>query len=1532
MKRGISLIAVLMFMLASTTASVVLYKWLGSEGFASGLRLKKSEAYQASESGLEAVKAWLSYKAADVGLVLNEYMGYKKQGYNNPYKLTDVVAGLSGGKQNFKVYLIGADTATKGKPYKLKFMSVGMGRDGSEVKQTAIFNVEGLYNILVPSYTPPPQCPNPEDCRGPTLFDEDIWGNVSTFGRLDSRRALLTQSANLVAGGGQRLNNVKITGNPGEPGYLILDGSFYVIESMDVNGDMYVTGDFDFCNPGGKITGDLYVGGEFHPKDGLTIEGDAYFEGGVNPNRALVNPGGSCNGKQASGKTVSIWGNSTIKKDFFYYISGAGGGLGFSVGNTPSKGGNLVMDGIGEINLSRNCNNGNSLRAGGNVYIKNRLTGNFPNNCSDATNSIPFFGEYPLRTVCVSGMIPDAGEFYKDDVTPQIKMRSTKTNQTLNSSSCSNYKSWGANPLDGSQPIRNGNCGITCKASSVPEEYRKICDHCKSESDPEGCYAKFLADDYDCRNYLTKLGKEEGKKTCEKPPLEFDKTIYDEVKKSDAKDWVHRENKPGNCAVSNGKLKLANSTLYQNWIDLGPELDACWNQEKNSNRIYTDKNNVKWLVVYMKDGPSFNNSTTPISDGNYIIIFESTEDKMSSNLYLPPTGDNVKVMLYLPIGYPKQKIELIGNNSASTKYNYFIFSDGDINEFTVGADGNRTLTGYIFMNNCSILNTGGTDQILRTRGNKAFVDALIDAGILKEKMPSEGSGDGGSGVVVSSASVSSSSDDGGVSSSSATDDLYIIPLSPRLKVELESKYISKKEEPNPNDNQTLKPREFILVMPRILRLPPKNNEYSYLGLTNYYNLLYLNGASSASSKPPPSSCKINNEEINFSDLTRGVYTCTFSDEKISEFFVMIEELNPVGSSGGGGSSDSPPYGSSSNSQSSSSGGNSSSSDGGGGNLPTVECRLKNRSGVPLAANATLTVTQGENINPPTITCSSGNPYSVIFSASSGILPVNSMGLNWQYYSVYYGNTAGVDALGDNVITLSSVYCDNDLVEGPIPCGTLKVIRPTCKIADGSNGGTVNKGQVIPLEVTCGNAITGKTKFTPSSGGDGALLYQDNLVCFNIASSGTTPRIVRLTSVFCDEHEIVISTSNNPVPCGSTGFIAQASASDCPFTSSSSAASTVECSFPYNPHYVYPGQNINAPEIDCSSGEANKFSATFSASSGAPPSNWTNWQYTDIPASYSSSSVNAVNVITVSGVKCDNVTVAGSKTCGTINVCAHNRVQANNCSDYIGTLTAANTNTPANPYTACFKHTNNKCYVCKITSEGNNHTCCRDWVWNSSQVQENINKNLWYQEVACPVSQVVTVTSCVPQSIGTPNSSNCYTVQRPTITCSDGLPGATTFHIDNSSSPMSNWRSSGDSQMFCTAGNNRPITLNSVKCGDTDVTTDLPYPCGSITIPQPSSSSSSSSAGGGGTDFCYGITTYVTKSTQLGTNAVCAKISGNISGWNGSSTDGRECRINGGTAFALTSSWQSAVTATNDGHVYIWCSAGSSAYFQMSWNP
>jgi len=943
MKKGISLIAVLMFMLAATTASVVLYKWLDSENYASAARLKQSEAYQASEAGLDAVYSWLSYKSADVGYVVKNFFPDKKA-FDLTHEHNNVLGSLSD-KQSFKVYLTGVDTVSR--PFKLKFLSVGKGRDSSEVKQTAIYSVDGLYKIGITG----------NRIVSPTDFDEDFWGNMGTVGFLDAMRAVITQSPEIKNAGGQALNEIKI-GNESTVGYLVLDGNFYANNGINVYGDVYSTGDFDFCGKNNKINGNIYIGGIFHPKDKMDITGDAFFNGGINPNASINTNGagtGGCSG-QATGGVVSVGNNSTIKGNFVYWNNPSGGGLGFHVAK------NLVMD-AGVINLTRQKgNSADSLSAYGNVYIKNDLGGVILQDTAETTwnndlgklvptkieinspKTFPFFGNGLSNHVCVPNMM-------------EIMASSYESPYVFPSSHCSDPISCWKNTNDAI---------VRTKASEV------------KAASPSCLQPSWNANTLE---YLkSKLSSDPGVKSCENPPIQFDASVYAAVKaESNIKNWVHRKDVPGNCALT-GKCKgedyicgigncyfpqdfvkdncvkrddacykcknftdACNQQLSATWNDYWPPRDQfeevscggtsnkycskfddtnnkdfcdntvnkymelafpsvpnavaysiskllpeCYDRAKSSKQLY-DINNNEWLVVYVKEDLTATNSAAkentslwgglanpePITRGKYIIVLEISTcvpGNGQCKLYLPPTAEGVEVMLYLPKGYPGL-IELSGTPNKPNDYNYFIFSDGNIHQFNTTST--RRLHGTIFMNNCSVMNSeeSSTNPYFYSESNSEFLRELLEQGFL---CTYEDGGKNCEGV-------------GGRPPTNITDtinDNFFAPISPRLKVALENKNISKEKA-----NGAKKIESSVLVMPRVISFK-KSNFPGYIGLKDYYNFFYLNHtATEKQAVRSPASCKVDGVELNQAKPEKGIYTCEFSNvqsaPKISEFYLRI---------------------------------------------------------------------------------------------------------------------------------------------------------------------------------------------------------------------------------------------------------------------------------------------------------------------------------------------------------------------------------------------------------------------------------------------------------------------------------------------------------------------------------------------------------------------------------------------------------------------------------------------------------------------
>ena len=143
-KAGVSLIAVLLFMLIATIAATATWKWITSEGFSSTSRMLKREAYQSSMAGIENARSWMTFHANDVGALVKQYI----EGGNVPVNLDAQLRPLQRAGQNYHVWLTGVNTENK--TYKLKILSSGEARGGSKHSEVAIFNVDGLYQVSLP--------------------------------------------------------------------------------------------------------------------------------------------------------------------------------------------------------------------------------------------------------------------------------------------------------------------------------------------------------------------------------------------------------------------------------------------------------------------------------------------------------------------------------------------------------------------------------------------------------------------------------------------------------------------------------------------------------------------------------------------------------------------------------------------------------------------------------------------------------------------------------------------------------------------------------------------------------------------------------------------------------------------------------------------------------------------------------------------------------------------------------------------------------------------------------------------------------------------------------------------------------------------------------------------------------------------------------------------------------------------------------------------------------------------------------------
>lgn len=322
LKRGVSLITVLLFMLVATIAATATYKWITSEGKSSASRMLQREAYQSAVAGIENTRAWMTYHANDVGALIKQFKDSQL-----PIKLNDRLTAQLRADQKYDVWLTGVNTEQS--TYKLKILSSGEARNGTRHSEVAIFNVDGLYQVKIPKITH----------HADIDFDYAYFGgSYNGAGNVNVTSAVVNGNWN---GNPQTVTrNFIVTGN------VTLSGNGVNIgQSACVGGDLTT-------NNGGIKANDLYVGGNFATT--MDITNNAYFEHDVSlgstgaDNNATYNMyvGGNVtlNGKLTTSqqeKTSLINGNLCVSNSGMVVSSGTN--YTFTVGTDVWMPGNINL-------------------------------------------------------------------------------------------------------------------------------------------------------------------------------------------------------------------------------------------------------------------------------------------------------------------------------------------------------------------------------------------------------------------------------------------------------------------------------------------------------------------------------------------------------------------------------------------------------------------------------------------------------------------------------------------------------------------------------------------------------------------------------------------------------------------------------------------------------------------------------------------------------------------------------------------------------------------------------------------------------------------------------------------------------------------------------------------------------------------------------------------------------------------------------------------------------------------------------------
>ena len=834
-KSGVSLITVLLFMLVATIAATATYKWITSEGRSSGSRMLEREAYQSSVAGLENARTWMTYHANDVGDLIHQFIA----GGNKPINLDGRLRTLQRAGQNYHVWMTGVNTDNP--TYKVKLVSYGEALGNTRHAEAAIFNVDGLYRVEVPS----------------KKFSGDLNFEEAFFGTLTGGQTFDVQSG--VFNGNMIVNTaVKSTG------HVLVTGNLEVNSSSEFN-DLYVKGHVCACTKfwvkgNARFEQTLYVGGgsignETTPTGGMKVDHDLYLDNGVDLTTKTV-----CSYQHCGTGDLYVDGNVSSYGDVVMLNTSSGQ-------KATQIDGNLVVNNGKQIIFPTESNrksgpwmdegSGYSFKVLGNVFVDNGFNDGIhsqyhaaPDVAFGSTGKTVYIpGQYRVSTA--ERNIDQNYGYWAND------MNSTVTwSEWWGQAHCDYHRLYLKNDgymyyncYYGNEQWPLGETKLHEKPAANTFCNKDICSPSGNGNDGK-FYGKFTfpffqGEGYTRNQIFTQIN---GTYTNSKPtdttgwganplkkyhdmvttetegnctgahvsdPIQFNKKLFD---KNTVGNKLHNEDNPGACDIDGlwGK---------DNSIDRWNLLETCYDNASAANELYDGE----WLIIEFDSDVTFatlDGDTPSELTNKYIIKFDNAYDYGQSGLKLISTNSDAMAILYFPNG---GSIEAhIGENDDGTKKmaNYFIYGENTVN-YNNGSD---VITGSIFMSNCSAFNVSGNNAVNAVY-NGVLTEALRSSGVIcnfagTDVCSAGGSGSGGTG----SGSGSTGTTSGGL-------DAYYISMAPQLGVTLESQTETSETFSEASGNVTALSPAFI-VLPRVIYLPSD----PYGKLSDYYSILPLNGS------------------------------------------------------------------------------------------------------------------------------------------------------------------------------------------------------------------------------------------------------------------------------------------------------------------------------------------------------------------------------------------------------------------------------------------------------------------------------------------------------------------------------------------------------------------------------------------------------------------------------------------------------------------------------------------------------------------
>ena len=815
-KAGVSLVTVLMFMLVATIAATATYKWLTSEGRSSSSRLQQNEAQQSALAGIESARAWMTYNANEVGALIKQY---KDKG---PVKITSRLKPWLRANQEYDVWLTGVNTGTAHN-FKLKILSSGKSSGGSVHNEVAIFNVDGLYQVKIPT-----------ESSG-IKFDKAFQGKVGKF-VADDR----LQSA--IVNGDFNGNMPRV-----DKEFIVTGDVKYEGKTETPNGgDIYIGGDLEYSTKFevGSATNNVvvYVGGNLicPGGEGVIVHGDLLVEGNI-PSTCKIDVSGSLTvggtlSRGQGGEGLKIGKALVFKEEGEFKWEGVSD---YSTQGVPH---NVVGSATYLSKKSgMNSNGQRKIPLGKKVY----LYSSFPSDIHVCQNSCTNKFEYTTDCTDWWGIPHDR----------------------CPTGFCEGFFSYCQN-VGG---VNIGKPEYRYFSFYSPEESGRVQSQRVQKWDPTDNVLKNIGFSYwDNISKMDKYGSLINEETGEVPTA----ILLDNNKADDQNSWI---NNVYDCDVYK-KIPAAQRGGKEGFdTKVVEQINQCYIDAGTSGKLYNG-----FLVLDLsqfKDGAI----STEKLNGKFVFIMKGTPYQ----LLLPPTENHpgnpdkdAVVMLYFPNGWGHDIMP--AQTGPGYDYNYFIYSNGDINQFL--SFSTKKIQGSVVIASGELKTSQGGSNITY---KGSVLEALSGAGIIKENPEFTERVNGGT----------TPSPSPGPGASGGPDEYYIA-MAPQLYITLESQY--KNNEPLPVDDDDAELSPSFIILPRIVYLP--TNPYGRL--SDYYNVVNLNpGTTLVEKQASRMDCKgaipsgeallYDRAQASPTPLTPGLHECVYTDPNIGgdgvKFFVKVSD-------------------------------------------------------------------------------------------------------------------------------------------------------------------------------------------------------------------------------------------------------------------------------------------------------------------------------------------------------------------------------------------------------------------------------------------------------------------------------------------------------------------------------------------------------------------------------------------------------------------------------------------------------------------